>query len=256
MSKSSTDLHWNERAVRESDAAAVNIADVSQRELETAFLLQHLRPDDKVLEVGCGNGFLTAIMRQAVAHVDAFDYAENMVAKAIELQAERNNRFFHDNLLQPRAWRGPYDAIVCVRVLINLRDLAEQKQAIDRMTEALRPGGRLLLIEGYKDGFGELNRVRERAGLDRLKPAPINFYSALGDVRAHLDDAYTIDAEFHTGCFDFLTRVVYPALVGADKAVGHGDFHRRILPVAGAFNPEAFAPMARLRGYSLIKRSV
>ncbi len=254
MSKSSPDIHWNERAALEPDAAAVNIADVSQRELETAFLLRHLRPADKVLEVGCGNGFLTEILRQSVAHVDAFDYAENMVAKAIELQGERNNRFFHDNLLAPRAWSGPYDAIVCVRVLINLRDLAEQKRGIDHMTQALRPGGRLLLIEGYKDGFGELNRVRETAGLDRLQPAAINFYSALGDVRAHLDPFYTIEAEFHTGCFDFLTRVVHPALVGADKAVGHGEFHRRILPVARAFNPDAFASLARLRGYSLIKR--
>ena len=254
MSKSPTDIHWNERAVLEKDAAAVNIADVTQRELETDFLLKHLKPEDRILEVGCGNGFLTSTLRQAVAHVDGFDYAENMVAQAVKQQGERNNRFFHDNVLEPSKWQGPYDAIVCVRVLINLRSLAEQKLAIDNMRAALKPGGRLLLIEGYLDGFTELNGLREKVGMDRLKPAAINFYSALGDVRAHLDRDFVVDDEFHTGCFDFLTRVVYPALVGPQNATGHSDFHRKIREIAGAFNPGAFAPLARLRGYALIKR--
>ena len=43
MSKSATDIHWDERALHEKDAAAVNIADVSQRELETDFLLKNLQ---------------------------------------------------------------------------------------------------------------------------------------------------------------------------------------------------------------------
>ena len=51
MSKSLTDIHWNERALVERDVSAVNIADVSQRELETDFLLKHLRPADRVLDV-------------------------------------------------------------------------------------------------------------------------------------------------------------------------------------------------------------
>jgi SAM-dependent methyltransferase len=254
MSKSATDIHWDERALHEKDAAAVNIADVSQRELETDFLLKNLQPTDKVLEVGCGNGFLTSILRQKVSHVDAFDYAENMVIKAVALQGEQNNRFFHDNVLAPESWQGPYDCIVCVRVLINLRDFAEQKEAIDNMLKALRPGGRLLLIEGYLDGFGALNRLREKIGMDTLKPASINYYSPLSEMRAYLDQSFISTAEFHTGCFDFLTRVVYPSLVGPQNASGHSDFHQKILSIAKDFNPDALAPLARLHGFALVKR--
>ncbi len=254
MSKSATDIHWNERAVQERDVTAVNIADVSQRELETEFLLQNLEPTDRVLEVGCGNGFLTNILRQQVSHVDAFDYAENMIVQAVANHGECNNRFFHDNVLAPSAWQGPYDSIVCVRVLINLRDFAEQKTAIENMNLALRPGGRLLLLEGYLDGFGELNRLREKVGIEKLQPANINYYSPLSEMRAYLDQAFATTAEFHTGCFDFLTRVVYPTLVGAENATGHSDFHQKVLAITKCFNSDAFMPLARLRGFALVKR--
>lgn len=255
MHKSATDIHWNDRALLEADAAAVNIADVSQRELESEFLLQHLLPGDRVLEVGCGNGFLTSTLRQHAAHVDAFDYAENMIAKARQDRGETNNRFFHDNVLSPSSWQGPYDCIVCVRVLINLRDFGEQKAAIDNMRNALKPGGRLLLVEGYSDGFGELNRLRQRAGMDRLAPASINYYSGLAEMKSFLDGQFSFGAEFHTGCFDFLTRVVYPALVGAQNAMGHSDFHQKILPVAQNYNPDQFKSLARLHGFCLTRNA-
>lgn len=254
MSRSATDIHWNERVVQELDATAVNIADTSQRQLETEFLLKHLDPADRVLEVGCGNGFLTNIIRDRVAHVDAFDYADNMVRYALKLHGVRNNRFFHDNVLAPSDWQGPYDSIVCVRVLINLRDFSEQNGAVDNMRNALRPGGRLVLIEGFSDGFKELNLLRAAAGIEGLQPAKINYYSALSDMREYLNQGFSTTAEFHTGCFDFLTRVVYPSLVGAQNATGHSEFHERILGVARSFNPEAFASMARLRGFVLVKR--
>ncbi len=182
MHKSATDIHWNERAVQEVNSELVNIADVSQRELETQFLLKHIETHDQVLEVGSGNGFLTNILRDHVAHVDSFDYAENMVDQAKKKYGESNNRFFHDNVLNPSLWRGPYDAVVCVRVLINLRDFAEQKIALNNMRTALMPGGRLLLLEGYIDGFEELNRLRRKSGIDPLSPAGINYYNRLAEM--------------------------------------------------------------------------
>ncbi len=253
MAKSSTDFHWNERAAQEANAELVNIADVSQRELETEFLLQHVKNTDRVLEVGCGNGFLTNILRENVAYVDGFDYAENMVDQAKKNYGEKNNRFFHDNVLEPKLWQGSYDAIVCVRVLINLRDFEEQKVALNNMRKVLKPGGRLLLVEGYIDGFEELNRLRRKSGIDPLAPAKINYYSRLGEMKVFLEQNFEFQDEFHTGCFDFLTRAVYPSLVGASNATGHSDFHSKVLPIVKAYNPDQFSRLARLWGFKLIR---
>jgi ubiquinone/menaquinone biosynthesis C-methylase UbiE len=253
MNKSQTDIHWNERAINEPNSELVNIADVSQRELETQFLLKHLTADDRILEVGCGNGFLTNILRKQVEFVDAFDYSENMIMQARVKYGETNNRFFHSNVLQPF---GPnlYDCVVCVRVLINLRNFEEQKTALKNMHAALKPGGRLLLIEGYIDGFEELNRLRISAGISPLSPAAINYYSRIGEMKELLKDNFELQDEFHTGCFDFLTRVIYPTLVGPENASGHSEFHRKILPVAKCYNPDQFKHLARLNGFKLVVR--
>ena len=48
-----------------------------------------LQPTCAMLEVGCGNGFSTARFRELVAHVDAIDYAENMIGARAEAFGER-----------------------------------------------------------------------------------------------------------------------------------------------------------------------
>jgi|SRR5687768_10454252 len=249
--KSPTDQFWNDRPLTEIDPVKVNIADDVQRQLETDFILQHLRPGSRVLEVGCGNGHLTAIIRERVAFVDAFDYAENMIAQAVRLHAQTNNRFFHDSVLKPSFVQPPYDTVVCVRVLINLRNLDEQLRAFQNMTRLLKPGGELILVEGFTEGFDQLNAVRQAAGLDPLRPAAINFYSPLADWRVIFSKDFDVVATFNTGCFDFLTRVVYPALVGVDRATGPAEFHGKTLPIARTFNPAALAPLARVHGFVL-----
>ena len=252
--KSQTDVHWNERAKNEHDQRLVNIADLAQRSLENDFVLSHLSSDDRILEVGCGNGFLTQELRKHVSHVDAFDFAENMVESAIELYGEKNNRFFLDNLLEPIKTEPPYDKIVCVRVLINLRDLDEQLKAIRNMQGMLKPGGKLLLLEGYQNGFTTLNALRSKSGIDGMKPAAINFYSKIEDVMPVLEELFEVEDSGHLGMFDFLTRVVYPALEGAETATGYSDFHDRITPIARAMNPDAFSGLSRMKNLALKKR--
>ena len=203
MTKSETDIHWNNRAIAEKNPEKVNIGDTVQREVEFSFIRKHLDTTARVLEVGCGNGFLTSRLRNLVGFVDAFDYAENMVLQA----------------------------------------------------RALRPGGKLILLEGFNNGFSALTDLRGRLGLPPLTPAPINFYSSYDEFLPSVRELFDIDEEFHTGMFDFLTRVVYPLLVGPDAVAEAGDFHHRIASLAQTFNPDSLRPMARLIGLALIHRT-
>src|SRR5437763_10327014 len=118
--KTATDAHWNDRAASESDHRKVNIADLVQRGLENRFIFDWLRPSDRVLEIGCGNGYLTEELRRRAAYVDGFDFAEQMIAEAKQRAGEQNNRFFIGSVLDSAAVSKTYDAVVCVRVLINL----------------------------------------------------------------------------------------------------------------------------------------
>jgi ubiquinone/menaquinone biosynthesis C-methylase UbiE len=252
--KTSTDLHWDHRARSEADIAKVNIADTVQRDLELQFIFKHLNSVNRVLEVGCGNGYVTSQLRDRAAHVDAFDFSENMISRAKELYGERNNRFFHDSVLDPRVENASYDTIICVRVLINLQNLEEQVTALHNMARLLKKGGKLILMEGFKDGFDELSSLRTKAGLEPLKPAAINYYSSLSEFLPSVMEQFAIADTFHTGMFDFLTRVIYPILVGTQNSGEPGEFHSKIEPVVRSDAGIEFTRFARLHGFALIKR--
>lgn len=255
MSKSLTDLHWNQRALSESDDARVNIHDTEQRDLELDFVLANVPANGRVLEVGCGNGYVTQQIRERTRFVDAFDFSENMIERARAVYGEANNRFFHGSVVEPATCAAnAYDATVCVRVLINLCNLREQAAAIDNLARWLKPGGKLILVEGFCDGFEALNRLRRDCDMPDIVPAKINYYSRLAELWPTIERWFQTASEFHTGMFDFLTRIVYPRLVGPDGVDNGDEFRSKIEIVARCFNPPALKPLARVRGFVLIKR--
>lgn len=252
--KSSTDAFWNVRAKQEADLTKVNISDTVQRDHELQFVFKHLNPTMRMVEIGCGNGYVTQQLRSRVAHVDGFDYAENMIERAREAYGETNNRFFHDSVLAPKNVGSDYDAGLCVRVLINVRDLEEQKTAVRNMAGMIRKGGRLIFIEGFRDGFDAINEARAAVGLAPANPAKINFYSYVSELMPEILEHFQIEQTWHTGLFDYLTRVVYPQLVGADNAMEPGEFHLKIEPLVRANTMPDLANYARLRGFALVRK--
>lgn len=269
--KSRTDEYWNSRALTEADDAKVNMPDTVQRDFELQFVFQHLPAASRILEVGCGNGFVTQQIRERVVHVNAIDYSENMIARAISTYRQTNNRFLRDDVLDPQNVTGPYDAIVCIRVLMNLRSWDEQVRAIVNMAKLLRHGGRLILIDGFRDGFESLNEIRARIGLPPITPATHNFHTDVSSIVDVITRYFTIEDTWHTGVYDFLTRVVFPQLVGAENATAPGEFHLKIEHIIRTHamlerrdferSPKASIPMrpaleqyGRVRGFALTRR--
>ena len=253
--KSATDLHWNTRAKSVETDVEVNIMDIFQRELEYDFITSRLKPDMTMLEVGCGNGFSSNRLRPLVERLVSFDFAEDMIERAKATYGETNNTFLHDTVLAPTKVAGQYDTVLCVRVLINLRNLDEQHRALRNLTDFVKPGGQLLLLEGFTEGFDGLSDARSRLGLPPVQPAAINFYSSVDECLRDLRNQYVVEEDFHLGAYDYLTRVVYPFLVGAENVKHNTEFSEKSATLARQMDPSYFPGMSRVRGFAMRKNA-
>ncbi|MBI2240177.1 MAG: class I SAM-dependent methyltransferase [Magnetospirillum gryphiswaldense] len=248
LSKGEIISFWNSFAVGAPDERGTH-RDQYQLALETAFAKNALSADSDVLEVGCGNGYMTERLAGWVRSVDGFDPAAEMVANAQRIVAAKNCRFFVKGLPdpEPTGLKDLYDAVVSVRVLINLPGHDSQAQALRWIASRLKPGGRYIFIEGADEGICNLNDLRTKAGIEPINVVPHNLNFNLDWLKSSIQGLFKIVEQRHTGMYDYLTRYFYPVLLKGQEPKYNTEFHEAAYrsDVAGDSDPR-FAAYTRL----------
>jgi protein-L-isoaspartate(D-aspartate) O-methyltransferase len=101
-----------------------------------------LKPEDSVLEIGTGSGFLTACLANLAAHVTSVDiHADFAAAAGQRLQAAGigNVQLVTGEAMNSWQPQGTFDALVVTGAVYRIPD---------RFLGWLKPGGRLLVIRG------------------------------------------------------------------------------------------------------------
>jgi len=123
-----------------------------------------------VLEIGCGTGRWSRLLRDLGAHVVAIDLSEEAIARNARTIAGID--FRAGDFLELELPEAAFDLAVSVTVFQHL-PFAQQEQASAKLAALLRPTGRALLLENIRDTGGHMfsHRLREwlllfeRAGL-------------------------------------------------------------------------------------------
>ena len=123
-------------------------------ERHAAFLLPHLRPGMRLLDVGCGPGTITVGLAAAVApgEVLGLDLDAGAVARATALAAERglaNARFERGDARRLPFPDGAFDAAFAHTVLMHIPERLGVAREVHRV---LRPGGVFALSERLDEG--------------------------------------------------------------------------------------------------------
>lgn len=111
------------------------------------------RPFD-LLDVGCGTGGFAAMVFGArlPARVVGLDYAASMckvaAQKACAAGAADSVRFLNGDSEHLPFASGSFDAVTCSN---SFHHYPHQDQAVREMFRVLRPGGRLILLDGFRD---------------------------------------------------------------------------------------------------------
>lgn len=135
-------------------------------EATLAKVLAHLRPEDRVLELGCGTGTTALRLAGAVRQYIASDYSPKMIAIATEKRATCDVRTLDLCVGAPGDGslpEGPFDAILGFNFL---HLLPHRKAALAEIAQKLAPGG---LFISKTPCLGGLYRVLQPlVGLLRL----------------------------------------------------------------------------------------
>lgn len=119
---------------------------ISQPSLQALYLQElELGPDDRVLEVGAGSGYQTALLAELAANVYAVERIPELTQRAREVLDElgyRNIALVTKDGTVGWAKYAPYDAILVA---------AAAPRVPETLVEQLTPGGRLLIPVGDRN---------------------------------------------------------------------------------------------------------
>jgi ubiquinone/menaquinone biosynthesis C-methylase UbiE len=106
----------------------------------------------RLLDVGCGTGVFAGRLRQALPRIKVWgiDLVPDMLARG----SDRWRR--HRGAVQPIQGdserlpfaEGAFDFVTCAN---SFHHYPHQEQAVAEMHRVLRPGGRLMIVDGYRD---------------------------------------------------------------------------------------------------------
>ncbi len=215
--------YWTDQARTHGADPSASWTDVPMIELEIRTIGAHLRRGDRVLDVGCANGWSTIrYARDYGVRITGVDYVAGMIDQAhasldADATAPRDRiEFAVGNALALNDRDGTYDTVVTTRMLINLGDWEHQQRALHELVRVTRPGGTLLLSEATRQGFSAMNAARAEWGLPAIPCKPFNVYLDEDRVRDELTPhATSLDVVDFSSSYFFGTRVLKPLLGAA-----------------------------------------
>lgn len=214
--------HYRKQAREHKTALTSTMADHTTRRLEIKNLAALLRDGDKCLEIGCGNGAASIeISKTRKLDLSCFDFSADFIklAKSQPTKGIKGKIKFELGDVLNLKIKNTFDAVFTERCIINLMEWNDQKLALMNMANALKKGGRLILLEAFSDGLEILNKTRQEVGLDAIPPAYHNLHLKKELVIPHLENyglRFIKENNFLSSHY-FGSRVLYPVLAKAAK---------------------------------------
>ncbi|MCW2816370.1 MAG: methylase involved in ubiquinone/menaquinone biosynthesis [Nocardioides sp.] len=158
---------WDAEAATFDDEPDHGLGDPATREAWRQLLAAHLPPAPcDVVDLGCGTGTLSVLLAEAGHRVRGTDLSPAMVerARAKASAAGLDVTFGVGDAAEPPYDVATVDVVLCRHVLWALPD---PEAALARWVGLLRPGGRIVLVEGRWHTSGGL----AAADVERLAAA-------------------------------------------------------------------------------------
>lgn len=208
--------HWQDKAVKFRAKPQATIRDTEFRKLNTFVVSKYLDKSDTVLDIACGNGYATAEYAKKAKVTVGIDYTPAFIdiANKKYRRAIKNGKlkFQVDNILQLNI-KGQFDKVICERTLNNMVNWNDQKKAILNLHSALKPKGKLLLVEPTVQGHQSVDKIRAAFGIPPLTKYRSNFYLDEKKFEKFVKPYFTVEEKKHFGTYQLISKILYPLYV-------------------------------------------
>ncbi len=194
--------YWENQARKHGDAHDASWGDNFAIALEIDTIAKHLKDGDSVLDVGCANGYsaFRQLERHKLGPVVGVDFAANMIeaARAASTAGGFAGRveFQRGDVRSLGFPDASFDVVYTTRVLINLPTWDEQVRGIGECLRVAKPGGTVILSEGFWEPLMILNAMRALVRLPPLVEHDFNRYikkARLEELLASLGLEYLVE---------------------------------------------------------------
>lgn len=180
-------------------------------------LLKYIKENDKVLDIGCGNGRLYHVLKEKQAWYTGLDLSEELIKIATAAAGPRlmavaktkypEASFVVGDMKKLLFLTDTFDTVFCIAAFHHLATAEERLQALREMKRVVKPGGKILLVNWNLLGQWGIGKVEKgdfkRFGNDFSVPWRNSERKVLGERFYH---AFTLD-EIELLCKEVRLRV-------------------------------------------------
>lgn len=186
--------YWDNQARVHGGSHWASWGDHFMVQLEIDAISAHIAQGNSVLDIGCANGFSVFNqyrINQACSYTGV-DFSEAMIQAARHERscnyADAPIRFDHADVRRLPFDSNTFDVVYTTRVLINLPSWDEQRQGILESLRVVKPGGKIMLAEGFWEPLCLLNSLRMLVKLPPLVEHDFNRYIKQSALESFLEE--------------------------------------------------------------------
>jgi len=210
-----TKSFWENSALQFTEGKRPTVRDPFLQTLLEDYIVGWLSGENRMLDLGCGDGGSTIRFAREVAFALGVDYIDKHVDIAKEnarKQGAKNADFVVGDVLEAHLLcagvsDNQFDVVSTIRCLINLPDWESQKKAIASISKCIKPGGLYIASESWADGVGGLNQARAAVGLPAFEVVEYNTYISRADFENEVSTEFDIVDFYGLGFYMFMSRV-------------------------------------------------
>lgn len=154
--------------------------DVALDQLESDQIINAVKNDQSILEIGCGNGLLYQQIcdKYKLTRYLGTDFVNDLIENCLKKKRSDLHDFMQLDMTEvdKKTFKEKFDLIISKRAVQNVIDQKLQLEVIDNLGQYLNKDGAMILVESSSTAQKNINLIRKKYQLDEINPPFHNLF--------------------------------------------------------------------------------